>query len=92
MYWLTCFSSKMSATLLTLGSDDINAMENYGLSIKHKYIQYVSYAETYSAFLQLKLLQKLKHGVFWDVTPCGPCKNRRFKGTQRLLHQGDKNR
>jgi hypothetical protein len=26
---------------------------------------------------------KTKHGVFWDVTPCGSCKN-------RLHHQGDK--
>jgi hypothetical protein len=34
----------------------------------------------------------MKNGVFWDVTPCGSCKNRRFGGTQRLLHQGDKNR
>jgi peptidoglycan hydrolase-like protein with peptidoglycan-binding domain len=27
---------------------------------------------------------KLKHiinGVFWDVTPCGSCKNRSFRGT-----------
>jgi hypothetical protein len=34
----------------------------------------------------------LKNGVFWDVTLCGPCKNRRFGGTWRLLYQGDKNR
>jgi hypothetical protein len=34
----------------------------------------------------------LKNGVFWDVTPCGSCKYRRFGGTWRLLHQGDKNR
>jgi hypothetical protein len=34
----------------------------------------------------------LKNGVFWDVTPCGSCKNRRFGGTYHLLHQGDKNR
>jgi hypothetical protein len=33
---------------------------------------------------------RLKNGVFWDVTPCGSCKNRRFGGTWRLLHQGDK--
>jgi hypothetical protein len=26
-----------------------------------------------------------------DVTPRGSCKNRRFGGTWRLLHQGDKN-
>jgi hypothetical protein len=38
-----------------------------------------------------KLGTKLKNGVFWVVTPCGSCKNRRFGGTWRLLHQGDKN-
>jgi hypothetical protein len=34
----------------------------------------------------------MKKGVFWDVTPFGSCKNRRFGGTWRLLHQDDKNR
>jgi hypothetical protein len=34
----------------------------------------------------------MKNCVFWVVTPCGSCKNRRFGGTWRLLHQGDKNR
>jgi hypothetical protein len=38
------------------------------------------------------MLYNIKNGVFWDVTPCGSCKNRHFGGTQRLLHQGDKNR
>jgi hypothetical protein len=23
----------------------------------------------------------MKNGVFWDVTPCGSCKNRRIGGT-----------
>jgi hypothetical protein len=23
----------------------------------------------------------MKNGVFWDVTPCASCKNRRFEGT-----------
>jgi hypothetical protein len=32
----------------------------------------------------------LKNGVFWVVTPCGSCKNRRFGGTWRLFYQGDK--
>jgi hypothetical protein len=27
----------------------------------------------------------MKNGVFWDVTPCGSCKNRSFGGTQRLF-------
>jgi hypothetical protein len=34
----------------------------------------------------------LKNGVFWDVTPCGCCKNRRSGETYRINHQGDKNR
>jgi hypothetical protein len=33
-----------------------------------------------------------KFTVFWDVTPCDSCKKRRFGGTLRLHHQGDKNR
>jgi hypothetical protein len=32
----------------------------------------------------------MKNGVFWVVTPCGSCKDRRFGGTWRLLHQGEK--
>jgi hypothetical protein len=34
----------------------------------------------------------MKNGVFWDITPRVSCKNRRFGGTWRLLHRGDKNR
>jgi hypothetical protein len=33
----------------------------------------------------------MKNSVFWDVTPCGSCKNRCFGGTHHLRHQGDKN-
>jgi fatty acid desaturase len=33
----------------------------------------------------------LKNVVFWEVTPCGSCRNRRFVGTYRLHHHGDKN-
>jgi hypothetical protein len=32
------------------------------------------------------------NAVFCDVTPCGSRKNRRFGGTCRLHHQGDRNR
>jgi hypothetical protein len=32
----------------------------------------------------------MKNSLFCDVTPCGSCKNRRFGGTQRFHHQGDK--
>jgi hypothetical protein len=34
----------------------------------------------------------MKNSVFWYVTPCGSCKNRRFGRTYRLHHEGDKNR
>jgi hypothetical protein len=34
----------------------------------------------------------MKNAFFLDVTLCGSCKNRRFGGTYRLHHQGDKNR
>jgi hypothetical protein len=33
-----------------------------------------------------------KNAVLWDVTQFGSCENRRFGGTYRLHHQGDKNR
>jgi hypothetical protein len=34
----------------------------------------------------------MNNAVLWDVTPCCSCNNRRFEGTYRLHHQGDKNR
>jgi hypothetical protein len=33
----------------------------------------------------------MKNVVFWDVTLCGFCMNRRFGGMYRLHHQDDKN-
>jgi hypothetical protein len=33
----------------------------------------------------------MKNTAFWDVTPYGPCKNRRFGRPCDLHHQGDKN-
>jgi hypothetical protein len=33
----------------------------------------------------------MKNDVFWDVTPYGSCKSRRFGGTYRHHHQGGKN-
>jgi hypothetical protein len=30
---------------------------------------------------KVKVKEMLKNGVFWHVTPCGSCKNRRFEGT-----------
>jgi hypothetical protein len=33
----------------------------------------------------------VKNCVFWDITPCGSCKNRRFGGAYGFLHQDGKN-
>jgi hypothetical protein len=30
----------------------------------------------------------MKNVIFWDVTTCGSCMNRRFSVSYRLLHQG----
>jgi hypothetical protein len=45
-------------------------------------------SETKSAEIELHDLRfevftavTMKNGVFWDVTPCGSSKNRRFRGT-----------
>jgi hypothetical protein len=33
----------------------------------------------------------MKNAVFWNMTPCGSCKNRRFGGMYRLHDHGEKN-
>jgi hypothetical protein len=43
-------------------------------------------------FTGLRNKGQMKNAVFWDVTPCGSCKNRSIGGKQHLHHQGDKNR
>jgi hypothetical protein len=36
--------------------------------------------------LEVFTVVTMKNDVFWDVIPCGPCNNRRFGGTNCLLH------
>jgi hypothetical protein len=33
----------------------------------------------------------MNNDIFWDVKPCGSCKNRRFGGTYRIHQTGEKN-
>jgi hypothetical protein len=54
----------------------------------HKFEQQNNITRIFEVFATVTV----KNGVFWDVTPCCYCKNRRFGWTRRLLHQGDKNR
>jgi hypothetical protein len=34
----------------------------------------------------------MENAVFWDVTLCSSCQNKRFRGRQSFHHQSDKNR
>jgi hypothetical protein len=45
-----------------------------------------------NALLRLEIFTaaSMKNGVFWDVKPCGFCKNRRFGGKYRLHHKSDR--
>jgi hypothetical protein len=52
------------------------------------YIRTVKYIWPYVRFEDFTAVT-MKNGVFWVVTPYGSCKNLRFGGTWRLLHQGD---
>jgi hypothetical protein len=66
----------------------------YGDSFTFLYVDDVPTSRETRLWASKSLLQAylyLKNGVFWVVTPCGSCKNRRFGGTWRLLNQGDKN-
>jgi hypothetical protein len=39
--------------------------------------------ETYGSFVRFEVFVAvtMKNGVFWDVMPCGSCKNSRFGGS-----------
>jgi hypothetical protein len=41
------------------------------------------YSKTYYKHVRFEVFTavNMKNGVFWDVTQCGSCKNRRFGGT-----------
>jgi hypothetical protein len=83
-----------SATAIDNTFIDITRLDNYSIRF---IINGLSHHDTQSITLntvnmsvhakQFKLIKKLtntinmKNGVFWDVTPCGSCKSRRFRGT-----------
>jgi hypothetical protein len=47
---------------------------------------YVEYCARFEVFTAMTM----KIAVFWDVSRYSSCKNRCFRGTNRLHHQGDK--
>jgi hypothetical protein len=40
----------------------------------------------FSVSFEVFTVVTMKNAVFWDVTPCGSCKNRHFRGTYCLYH------
>jgi hypothetical protein len=67
--------------IVSLIQEEATAGNIHHLAFKSNYLRF----EVFTAVT-------MKNGVFWDVTPCSSCKNRRSGGTWRLLHQDDKNR
>jgi hypothetical protein len=61
-------------------------------TVEHKHTPVTEEQNSFCVRFEVVTALTMKNDVFWDVTPCGSCKNRRFGGTWRLLHQGDKNR
>jgi hypothetical protein len=55
---------------------------NIGLTFGYKdcYKYKVEVPKAKYLLLGNKTVIVLKNGVFWDVTPCGSCNNRRFGG------------
>jgi hypothetical protein len=41
--------------------------------------------------IEVFTVMTIKNAVFWDVTPRGSCKSRRFGGTYRFPHRGEEN-
>jgi hypothetical protein len=48
------------------------------------------YGSDYLVRFEVFTAVTMKNAVFWDVTSCGSCKNRRFEGTYRLHYQCEK--
>jgi hypothetical protein len=65
-------------SLEVTGSVELGALCNEapGKSISQK-----TTLEQARSYNYMKTNRQVKNGVFWDVTPCGSCKNLRFGGT-----------
>jgi hypothetical protein len=59
---------------------------------RHITFQLQSSAFYYYVTFEVFTAVTMKNALFWDVTSCGSCKNRRFGGAQHFHDQGEKNR
>jgi hypothetical protein len=78
------YSSKAIMSLLTA---------NRICSSNQSNTRYEAVGSKVTAFVRFEIFTAvtMKNGVFWDVMPCGSCKNRRFGGTYRLHHRSENN-
>jgi hypothetical protein len=62
----------------TLGKNTVVGKEGNSvkIEIKQNAMKLISYVR-FEVFTAVTM----KNGLFWDVTPCGSCKNRLFRGT-----------
>jgi hypothetical protein len=82
LYWHSCGPvSSVQVRCARMNRKRQNSLKNYNI------FRSIS-IERFEAFKAVAM----KNAVFWDVTPCGSCKSRRFGGTYRLHHEGDNDR
>jgi hypothetical protein len=71
---LDCCTGKLCHSWVFQRSRSISDVSTIGLwNVQHKRMSLARF-EVFTAVT-------MKNGVFWDVTSCGSCKNRRFGGT-----------
>jgi hypothetical protein len=58
-----------------------HSMLNLGMVLKIKKMIDMCLFPLCIGITEVQSIVKMKNGIFWDVTPCGSCKNRRFGGT-----------
>jgi hypothetical protein len=74
----------MSVYLRITDFQDFSRRPVFKITTKH----YISASGSFSVFRWWEEnTYCLENGVFWDVTPCDSCKNRRFGGTYRRVSQ-----
>jgi hypothetical protein len=64
------------------------AADNEKNIIRQVHVRVTDWLCYYNVRFEVFTAVTMKNGVFWAVTTCGSCKNRRFGGIWSLLHQG----
>jgi hypothetical protein len=81
LYALPSVEFNLKVTLMDIvdGSERENIMRGHVIVSSDKQINFQR-NKILPVRLEVFTAVTIKNGVFWDVTPCGSCKNRRFGG------------